>query len=65
MNQKASAHFEVPNIGDEHDYHGIPCWVIDLNEEGAWFGLEPNIKRIHRHKGAFREFGSADYPKKK
>jgi hypothetical protein len=60
-----TSHFELPNIGDEYDYNGIPCYVIDVCNEGAWFGLAKGIKRIDRHKGAFREFGSADYPKKK
>lgn len=51
---ETTPHFDLPNIGDEHDYHGIPCWVIDVCNEGAWFGLVQGIKRIDRNKGAFR-----------
>ena len=62
---RSKFHSERPNIGDEHDYHGIPCWVIDVSNEGAWFGLAQGIKSIDRHKGAFREYGSSDYPRKR
>jgi hypothetical protein len=51
-------------IGDRYIYEGVDCWVIDHNEEGAWFGVEPNIPRIHRHRGAFRRFDAVDYPTK-
>jgi hypothetical protein len=57
-------HSDSPVIGDRYIYDGVDCWVIDHNEEGAWFGIEPNIPRIHRHRGAFRRFDVVDYPKK-
>jgi hypothetical protein len=57
-------HSDRPNIGDEHIMDGRPCYVIDVNDEGAWFGRENNIPRIHRWIGSFRKFGSPDYPKK-
>lgn len=56
---------ELPKVGYEHVMNDVPCWVIDLNNEGAWFGIDPNMRRIDRHKGAFRRFGAGDYAKKK
>ena len=69
MNQKAmktssQTHFEPPTIGDKYIYNGIPCWVIDVATDGAWFGVIEGIKRIDRNKGAFRRYDASDYPVK-
>jgi hypothetical protein len=53
-----------PNIGDEHIMDGKPCYVIDVNNEGAWFGSVQGIKRVDRWTGKYREYGTPDYPKK-
>ena len=57
-------HSDRPNIGDEHIMDGKPCYVIDVCNDGAWFGLVKGIRRVDRWKGAFREYGAIDYPKK-
>ncbi len=57
-------HFELPNVGDEYDYKGVQCWVIDVANDGAWFGIVQGIKRADRNKGAFRKYDAPDYPSK-
>ena len=57
-------HSERPNIGDEHIMDGKPCYVIDVNNEGAWFGSVQGINRVDRWTGKYKEYGAPDYPKK-
>jgi hypothetical protein len=56
---------ELPTIGDEYIYNGLPCWVIDVANDGAWFGVVQGIRRVDRNKGAFRKYDAIDYPVKK
>ena len=55
---------ELPTIGDEYIYNGLPCWVIDVANDGAWFGVVQGIRRVDRNKGAFRKYDAPDFPTK-
>ena len=57
--------FSIPQVGDEYTYNGLPCWVIDVANDGAWFGVVQGIRRVDRNKGAFRRYDASDYPVKK
>lgn len=55
---------EPPTIGDEYTYNGLPCWIIDVANDGAWFGVVQGIRRVDRNKGAFRKYDAPDFPTK-
>lgn len=57
-------HFKLPTIGEEYIYNGLPCWVIDVANDGAWFGVVQGIRRVDRNKGAFRKYDAPDFPTK-
>lgn len=59
-----TARFSLPQVGDEYTYNGLPCWVIDVANDGAWFGVVQGIRRVDRNKGAFRRYDASDYPVK-
>jgi hypothetical protein len=40
---------ELPTIGDEYTYNGLPCWVIDVANDGAWFGVVQGIRRVDKN----------------
>ena len=55
---------ELPQVGDEYRYNGLPCWVIDVANDGAWFGVVQGIRRVDRNKGAFMRYDASDFPTK-
>ena len=56
--------FSIPQVGDEYRYNGLPCWVIDVANDGAWFGVVQGIRRVDRNKGAFMRYDASDFPTK-
>lgn len=64
MKTSLETHFNPPTIGDKYIYNGLPCWVIDVATDGAWFGVVEGIKRIDRNKDAFRRYDATDFPTK-